>query len=56
VTVDTIGLFADQAAAASRFEEKHGRAPESYPFVCPDCESVPPYHAANSRETYGVHE
>jgi hypothetical protein len=56
VTVDMIGLFEDQAATADRFEETRGRAPESYPFVCPGCEPEPLNNVANSRETYGVHE
>ncbi len=43
IAVDMIRLFRDQAAARDRFEEKHGREPESDLFVCPDCEAENPY-------------
>lgn len=56
MTVDMIGLFKDQEAARDRFREKHGNDPESYLFVCPDCEDDNPYHAENCREKYGVQQ
>lgn len=56
MTVDMIGLFKDQHAAQKRFEEKHGKEPESYLFVCGDCEDANPHHAANSRQKYGVYQ
>lgn len=55
MTVDMIGLFKDQHAAQKRFEEKHGKEPESYLFVCDECEDDNPHHAANSRDKYGVY-
>jgi len=53
MTVDMIGLFEDQEAARERFKEKHDKEPESYLFVCPDCEDENPHHAENSYEKYG---
>lgn len=56
MTVDMIGLFEDQNAAAERFREKHDETPESYLFVCPGCDDENPYHAGNARDKYGVYE
>ena len=53
--MDIIGLFKNQEAAGKRFEEKHGKEPESYLFVCSDCNDEHPHHARSSREKYGVH-
>ena len=55
MTVDMIGLFEDQDAARERFAEKHGTEPESYLFVCPDCDDENPHYARNCREKYGVY-
>jgi hypothetical protein len=49
MTVDMLGLFEDQRAASEHFEEKHGTEPESYLFVCLDCEDEKPHHARNGR-------
>jgi len=56
MTVDMIGLFKDQQATKERFKEKHETEPESYLFVCPDCEDENPYHAENSYEKYGQYQ
>jgi hypothetical protein len=53
ITVDMIGLFKDQEAARERFREKHEKKPQSYLFVCPECEDKNPYHAENAYEKYG---
>ncbi|MFC6992434.1 hypothetical protein ACFQH3_12160 [Haladaptatus sp. GCM10025707] len=55
-TVDLIGCFKDQDAASERFEEKHGREPESYLDVCSSCQDENPNHARNAREKYGAYE
>jgi len=39
-----IGLFKDQEAARERFREKHEKKPQSYLFVCPECEDKNSYH------------
>ena len=52
-TVDLIGCFEDRHAAGERFEEKHGRKPDSYLFVCPECKEENPHHAENCYEKYG---
>ncbi|WP_226022845.1 hypothetical protein [Halomicrobium salinisoli] len=56
ITVNMIGLFEDQEAAGKRFEEKHGEEPESYLFVCPNCDDANPNYAKNCREKYGVYQ
>lgn len=56
ITVDMIGLFKEQESAGKRFEEKHNKEPESYLFVCSDCEDKNPFHAQNAREKYGVYD
>lgn len=55
-TVDLIGCFEDRQAAGKRFEEKHGTPPDSYLFVCPQCQDEKPNHAANCYEKYGMVE
>ncbi|WP_226483250.1 hypothetical protein [Natrinema amylolyticum] len=55
-TVDMIGLFEEQKAARKRFKEKHGKEPDSYLFVCPECEEENPHHAENSYEKYGKYQ
>jgi len=56
ITVDMKGLFEDQKAARDRFIEKHGEEPESYLFVCDECEENNPYHARNSYDKYGEYQ
>ena len=56
ITVDMKGLFEDQKAARERFIEKHGEEPESYLFVCDECEENNPHHAQNSYEKYGEYQ
>jgi len=56
MTVDMIGLFEDQEAARERFKEKHDKEPESYLFVCQNCEKENPHHAENSYEKYGKYQ
>jgi len=56
MTVDMIGLFENQEAASERFEKKHDKEPESYLFVCPECEDENPHHAENSYEKYGQYQ
>jgi len=56
MTVDMIGLFEDQEAARERFKEKHDKEPESYLFVCQNCEKENPHHAENSYEKYGRYQ
>lgn len=51
-----IGLFKEQESAGERFEEKHNKEPESYLFVCSDCEDKNPFHAQNAKEKYGVYD
>jgi len=53
VTVDLIGCFEDRQSASERFEEKHGRKPESFLFVCPDCRKENPNRAENCYKKYG---
>jgi hypothetical protein len=55
ITVDMKGILKDRDAARERFVEKHGEEPESYLFVCPDCEKENPHHAENTKKKYGVH-
>jgi hypothetical protein len=56
MTVDMIGLFEDQEAARERFKQTYETEPESYLFVCPDCEDDNPHHAQNSYEKYGKYQ
>ncbi|AOW79894.1 hypothetical protein HTSR_0703 [Halodesulfurarchaeum formicicum] len=48
-----IGCFEDRQTAGERFEEKHGKEPDSYLFVCPECKEENPHHAENCYEKYG---
>lgn len=53
-TVDMIGCLHDQDAARERFEEKHGKEPDSYLYVCDDCRDDNPNYAENIEQKYGV--
>jgi hypothetical protein len=54
-TVDLIGCFRDQEAAAERFNEKHDSPADGYIDICPDCRENNPNHAKNAEEKYGVY-